>query len=97
MFVALARWSVLTVGILVVAIGLVTLARREILFPWLRRRFQWQPYGWSLVCLGSMSLLALLVGPATDFSVVLGLAVFLGVVATAAAGCWLSTRMKLPS
>jgi hypothetical protein len=97
MLVALLRWSTFTLGILVVAIGLVTLAGREILLPWVRRRFQWQPYGWLLVCLGSMSLLGLLIGPATDFSVVLGTIVFLGSVATAAAGCWLSTRMKLPS
>lgn len=93
---ALATWSNLTVGILLVAIGLFTLARRQAVFRWQQRRFRWKPYAWSWVCLGSMFLLGNLEGPASDFSAVLGLAVFIGVGATGAAGLLLLTRAQRP-
>lgn len=94
---ALATWWTLTVGILAVAIGLATLARKEVVLRRQRRRnLRWRLYGWGNVCFGAMFLLGRLESSAYDISGALGLAVVVGVVATGAAGAVLVTRAQRP-
>lgn len=86
-----ATWSNVVVGTLVVLLGTLTLARKEPLLAWQRRRVgdRWQPYGLGTILFGTMVLGYRLVEPATGVSIWLGLGVLLTSLALGARGLWL--------
>jgi len=53
----IATWIAMVIGVLVLVHGVITLAIRRIIWPWLRARMTWRLYGWSQVCFGSSVLL----------------------------------------
>jgi hypothetical protein len=53
----ITTWVTFGAGLLFLAVGVTSLARRQVVPPWMRRRIEWQPFGWSAVLYGAFILL----------------------------------------
>jgi hypothetical protein len=42
-------WIAFGMGVVCLAVGVTSLTRRRVAIPWLRRRIEWQRYGWFQV------------------------------------------------
>jgi 2-polyprenyl-6-methoxyphenol hydroxylase-like FAD-dependent oxidoreductase len=53
----IATWTAFGAGLLVLADGVTSLVRRQVVLPWMRQRIEWQRFGWSQVLLSTFILL----------------------------------------
>ena len=90
-----ASWVALVAGLATAATGIITLARRRVVLPWMRRRVHWKPWGRALVLMGVFGMLEVvprLAGASADL--VLGLSI--AAVAPLAGAVALQARAHLP-